>query len=166
MLEIRDANIDDMSAILEIVNYEIKNSTSIYDYNPQTLEQRINWYHNQVFQNMPIIVAVQENKVIGYGAFGLFRPKEGYKFCVEHSVYVHHEKRNLGAGKLLLLKLIDIAKSMSIHTMIAGIDAENIESIKFHQKFGFEEVSRLKETGFKFDRWLDLVFMQLFLEEN
>lgn len=163
---IRDANIDDMQSVLEIVNYEILNSTSIYDYNPHTLAQRIEWYENQITQNMPVIVAELNGDVIGYGSFGAFRYKEGYKYCVEHSVYVHSQKRNFGAGKLLMQQLITIAKSMSIHTMIAGIDAENQESIDFHKKFGFTEAGRIKEAGYKFNKWLDVVFMQLMLAEN
>lgn len=165
-VKIRDASIDDMKAILNIVNYEILNSTSIYDYHPQTLAQRIEWYETQISQNMPVIVAELDNKVIGYGSFGTFRYKEGYKYCVEHSVYVHSQKRNLGAGKLLMEQLILLAKSMNLHTMIAGIDAENISSIDFHKKFGFVEAGRIKEAGYKFDRWLDVVFMQLMLDKG
>lgn len=165
-IKIRDAIIDDMKAVLEIVNYEILNSTSIYDYNPHTLDQRIEWYENQITQNMPVIVAELNGDVIGYGSFGSFRYKEGYKYCVEHSVYVHSQKRNLGAGKLLMQQLINIARSMNIHTMIAGIDAENQESIDFHKNFGFVEVGRIKGAGYKFNKWLDVVFMQLMLDEN
>ena len=163
---IRDAAIDDMKAILNIVNYEILNSTSIYDYNPHTLTQRIEWYETQVMHNMPVIVAELNSEVIGFGTFGTFRYKEGYKYCVEHSVYVHSEKRNLGVGKLIMEQLILIAKSMGMHTMIAGIDAENESSIDFHKKFGFVEAGRIKEAGYKFNKWLDVVFMQLMLNKT
>ena len=67
-------------------------------------------------------------------------------------------------GKLLLLELISLAKIQKLHTMIGVIDSENQSSIIFHEKFGFKTVGIIKESGYKFDRWLDSVFMQLILE--
>lgn len=163
---IRDANIEDVQEILEIINYEIIHSTSIYDYSEQNLEQREKWFQDKKSTNMPVIVAEVGNLVVGFGSYGIFRPKEAYKYCVEHSVYIHKDFRNLGIGKLILEHLINLASEQGFHTMIAGIDAENKDSIGFHKKFGFVEVGRIKESGYKFDRWLDLVFMQLFLNNH
>jgi phosphinothricin acetyltransferase len=93
-----------------------------------------------------------------------FRFREAYKFTVEHSVYVSPDEMGKGIGKLLLTQLIKLAKAQGLHTMIGVIDSENKSSITFHEQFGFKTVGIIKESGYKFDRWLDSVFMQLLLE--
>jgi L-amino acid N-acyltransferase len=163
-IEIRPYQIADAQSILDIINYNIENSTALYDYNPRTLEQQIAIFDDKLTKGFPIIVASENNKIIGFGYYSEFRFREAYKFTVEHSVYVHKDFHGNGIGKLLLLELISLAKAQKLHTMIGVIDSENKNSIIFHEKFGFKTVGIIKETGFKFDRWLDSVFMQLPLE--
>ena len=93
-----------------------------------------------------------------------FRFREAYKFTVEHSVYVANDYHGKGIGNLLLAELITLAKAQKLHTMIAVIDAENQGSVLFHEKFGFKTVGIIKESGYKFNRWLHSVYMQLILD--
>ena len=102
--------------------------------------------------------------MIGFGTYGTFREKIGYQYTVEHSVYVAEAFIGKGIGTLLLTELIQLAKSQGYHTMIGAIDADNGDSIAFHKKFGFVECGIIKEAAFKFNRWLDLLFMQLILK--
>ncbi len=161
---IREAELKDVNGILEIINFEILNSTVLYDYNERTYEQQLNWFIQKQTDQMPIIVAEFNSRVVGFGTYGIFRPWPAYQFSVEHSVYVGKDFRALGIGKKLLIKLIAIAKERGFHTMIAGVDSSNEMSFEFHKKFGFEEIGTFKEVGFKFDKWLDLRFLQLILE--
>ncbi|RFC55689.1 GNAT family N-acetyltransferase [Brumimicrobium aurantiacum] len=161
---IREAEERDVERILEIINYEILNSTVVYDYKERTYDFQLNWLKQKKKDGMPVIVAEGENGVIGYGTFGIFRPFDGYQFSVEHSIYVDKDFRTHGIGKQLLQGLITLAKKGGFHTMIAGVDASNERSIEFHKKFGFTEVGTFKEVGFKFEKWLDLLFMQLLLK--
>ena len=163
-ITIRIATIEDMPSVLEIVNHEILHSTSIWDYDRRTLEQQTTIFENKKEHHFPIIVAENEGKIIGFGTYGSFRFKIGDQFTVEHSVYVHQDFHGNGIGKMLLLELISLAKAQELHTMIGVIDAENTGSIVFHEKLGFKNTGHLKETGFKFGKWLDSVFMQLILE--
>ncbi|MES2812722.1 MAG: N-acetyltransferase family protein [Bacteroidota bacterium] len=163
-LTIRTATIEDMSSVLKIVNYEILNTTAIWDYDIRSLEQQIEILNEKQSKNFPFLVAEKEGKIAGFGTYGAFRHKIGYRFTVEHSVYVHNDFHGNGIGSTLLKELIEIAKIQKLHTMIGVIDSENHGSITFHQKMGFENVGHIKQTGFKFDRWLDSVFMQLMLE--
>lgn len=151
--------------ILEIVNYNILNSTAVYDYAPKALADMEAWFNDKMENNWPVVVAMQGDTFLGYGTYGTFRFKEGYKYTVEHSVYVSHKHTGKGIGKLLLGELISLAKLQGYHTMIGGIDADNKGSIAFHAKFGFEEAGLLKEVGYKFDKWLDVQFMQLILND-
>ena len=163
-ITIRPYQTEDTQAILDIINYNILNSTAIYDYNIRTYEIQKGFLEDKIKKNFPVIVAEVDGKVAGFGMYGEFRFREAYKYTVEHSVYVDNDFHGNGIGKLLLQELIELAKKQNLHTMIAVIDEENQSSIDFHEKFGFETVGIIKDSAFKFDRWLHSVFMQLILE--
>ena len=162
-IKIRDYQTKDTTAILEIINYNILNSTSLYDYDIRTFEQQKNILEEKIKKGFPVIIAEKEDVCIGFGLYSEFRFRQAYQFTVEHSVYVSNEFNGHGVGKLLIENLILIAKKQKIHTIIGVIDSENTSSIDFHKKFGFEVVGTIKESGFKFDRWLHSVFMQKML---
>ena len=162
--QIRQANEKDLEAILEIVNYNILNTTSIYDYESRTLAQQKAIFEEKNKAGFPLLVIEIDYEIAGFGTYGTFRFKEGYKFTVEHSVYVSVNHQGKGLGKLLLAALIELAKKQKLHTMIAVIDAENQSSVEFHKQFGFETVGVIKESAYKFDKWLDTVLMQLLLK--
>ena len=159
-VQIVSATTADIPQILEIVNHNILNETCIYDIEERSLETQLAWFENQLNHNYPVIVAKQNHSVLGYASYGQYRPKVGYKFSMEHSIYIHPEHQNQGIGKELLQELIQIASSNNVHVLIGGIDANNLGSIAFHEKFGFEVVGRMNEVGYKFDKWLDLIWMQ------
>ena len=161
---IRDAERKDLPSILKIVNFEIEHTTSIYDYEKRTLQNQTVWFENKKIEKMPVIVAEENGDMIGFGTFGIFRPWAGYQFSLEHSIYLDKNSRGKGTGKKIMTELIHLAKDQGFHIMIAGIDANNSKSIKFHHNFGFKEVGRFNQIGFKFEKWLDLIFMQLFLK--
>ena len=161
---IRPFEVKDTQAILDIINFNIINSTALYDYNIRTFEQQKLILEDKLLKGFPVIAAEIDSKVVGFGMYSEFRFREAYKFTVEHSVYVNQHFHGRGIGKILLQELIRIAKEQKLHTMIAVIDEENQSSIEFHEKFGFKTVGVIKESGFKFDRWLHSVFMQLILE--
>lgn len=163
-IKLRPYQTGDTQAILDIINYNILNSTAIYDYNIRSYEQQRALLEDKINKNFPVIVAEADGKVAGFGMYGEFRFREAYKYTVEHSVYVDNDFHGKGIGKLLLFELIQLAKKQNLHTMIAVIDAENQSSIDFHEKFGFKTVGIIKESAYKFDRWLHSVFMQLILE--
>jgi L-amino acid N-acyltransferase YncA len=163
-ISLRPYQTEDTQAILEIINYNILYSTALYDYNSRSFEQQKNILEDKINKNFPVIVAELNGEVVGFGMYSEFRFREAYKFTVEHSVYVNQNYHGKGIGKILLQELIRLAKEQNLHTMIAVIDAENQSSVEFHEKFGFKTVGIIKESGFKFDRWLHSVFMQLLLE--
>ena len=160
--EIRDATICDMSAVLEIFNDSILTSTALYLTTEQTLEEREAWFYARKKDNFHVIVAVVDGKVAGFGSYGTFR--SGYKYTVEHCVYIHKDNRGSGISKLILEWLIKSARENDFHVMMAVIDSENTLSIHLHNKYGFEEVGSMKEHGYKFGRWLTVKFLQLTLE--
>jgi L-amino acid N-acyltransferase YncA len=163
MVNIRPATLPDLPQMLEIYNDIILHTTAVYHYEPHTLDMRLEWFESRRQQGFPIFVAEEVGIILGFSTFGSFRPWPAYKYTVENSVYVAAAHRGKGISKLLMPPLIESAREMSMHTMIAVIDASNNVSIKLHEQYGFKEVALLKEVGFKFERWLDLKLMQLIL---
>ncbi len=162
-IKIRPYTVADTSFILEIINYNIINSTALYDYNLRTLEHQITIFEDKLKKGFPIIVATIDNEVVGFGYYSEFRMREAYQYTVEHSVYAHQNFIGKGIGTLLMQELINLAQKQKLHTMIAVIDSENQSSVEFHSLFGFETVGFIKESGFKFNRWLNSVIMQKML---
>jgi phosphinothricin acetyltransferase len=163
-VQIRSFEIKDTQSILEIINYNILNSTALYDYKTRDYDTQKTILEEKIEKGFPVIVAVSDGKIVGFGMYSEFRFREAYKFTVEHSVYVSSDEMGKGIGKKIITQLIIIAKAQGLHTMIGVIDSENKSSITFHEQFGFKTVGIIKESGYKFDRWLDSVFMQLLLE--
>lgn len=163
-INIRHFKAEDTQAIVDIINYNILNSTALYDYEPRTFEQQLAIFTDKLDKNFPIIVATLQTEIVGFGYYSEFRFREAYKFTVEHSVYVSDDYHGKGIGKVIMHELIELAKNQKLHTMVAVIDSENKSSITFHEKFGFSTVGIIKESGYKFDRWLHSVIMQLMLE--
>ena len=163
MIDIRLATEADLPQLLTIYNDVILHTTAVYDYEPHTLEMRREWFRTRQKQGWPVFVAEEHDSVVGFSSLGPFRAWAAYRLTVENSVYVAAGKRGRGIAKLLLPPLIAAAKELGMHTMVAGIDASNDASIRLHSNFGFEEVAHFKEVGWKFDRWLDLKFLQLIL---
>ncbi|KAJ9111376.1 hypothetical protein QFC19_001144 [Naganishia cerealis] len=164
---LEDAVAEDLPEILEIYNHAILHTTAQWDYQPHTLERRTEWFHSAKQAGYPVIVVREANdasrKILGWGCLGSFHAKEGYKYTVEDSIYVGQGCQGKGVGKSLLSALIARAREMGMKCMVAEIEADHSISIKMHAKEGFVEAGRLPNAGFKFDRWLDLLIMQLML---
>lgn len=163
MITIRHAHEADLPELLTIYNDVIVNTTAVYDYEPHTLDMRRAWYTAKQKAGFPVFVAAENNTIVGFSSIGPFRAWAAYQYTVENSVYVSSACRGKGIGKQLLQPLIDASVAMNMHTIVAGIDAANKASIQLHRHFGFKEVACFKEVGYKFGRWLDLVFLQLVL---
>lgn len=161
---IRQANEKDLNDILEIYNDAILNTTAIYTYKAQTFEERKLWFNNKIEDGYPVFVYEENNRTIGFSTYGPFRAWPAYKYTIEHSVYVKADCRNKGVGTALLNEVIKDAVKKEYATIVAGIDSANDKSIKMHEKFGFKYSGTIKRAGYKFEKWLDLVFYQLNLE--
>ncbi|MCT7662799.1 GNAT family N-acetyltransferase [Shinella kummerowiae] len=160
-ITIRDAAEGDLPGIMDIYNDAVANTTAIWNEDVVDLANRKAWFAARRERDFPVLVAVRGKQVIGYASYGDWRTFDGYRHTVEHSVYVRGDVRGTGAGKRLMKALIDRASFNGVHVMIAGIEAENVASIKLHEKLGFRMVGRFSEVGIKFGRWLDLACMEL-----
>jgi L-amino acid N-acyltransferase len=154
---------DDLPEILAIYNEVIRNSTAVYTDVELTQERGEIWFDAKIASGFPFIVVRDLSGIAGFGTFGEFRAPLCYRHSVEHSVHVRSDRRGLGVGRALVIELMARAAAMGKHVMIAGIDADNAVSIGLHQSLGFKNVGHFHEVGFKFGRWLDLIFLQCIL---
>jgi L-amino acid N-acyltransferase YncA len=160
---IDDASRGDLPLILAIYNEVIRNTTAVYSDEEFSAARGATWFDAKAANGLPLIVARDASGIAGFGTFGEFRVWPCYRHSVEHSVHVREDRRGQGIGRVLVTELLARAAAMRKHVMIAGIDADNAVSIGLHRSLGFASVGHFHEVGFKFGRWLDLVFMQCIL---
>ncbi|GAC1036714.1 GNAT family N-acetyltransferase [Pseudomonas sp. No.117] len=166
-LIVRDATPADLSAVLAIYNDAVANTTAIWNDNLVDLANRQAWFDLRADQGYPILVAENASgEVVGYSSFGDWRPFDGFRHTVEHSVYVRNDQRGQGIGPRLMTVLIERARACDKHVMVAAIESGNLASIRLHERLGFLTTGQMPQVGTKFGRWLDLTFMQLMLEQR
>lgn len=161
-LMIKLAEINDLEVINEIYNYYVLNSTASYQTLPESLMDRKEWFEKHDL-NYPIFLAIYHDQIVGWASLSKYNVRQAYFPTVEDSIYIHHEFRFKGIGSLLMEKIIEAAQNLKYHSIIAGISADQTASIALHQKFGFQKVAHLKEVGYKFNKWLDIIYMQKML---
>lgn len=160
-VQIRHARRQDCEAILRIYNHAVLHTTASYDYDPRTLEHRQEWFDAHQRDGFAVFVAESDSDgVVGWSALNKFHDRVGFRFTAENSVYVSESWRGRGLGGRLLGPLIAAAQARGLRAILAAIDAENETSIRLHARFGFEKVGQFRQVGFKFGRWLDVVYME------
>jgi phosphinothricin acetyltransferase len=155
----------DAEPINDIYNYYVLSSTCTYQTEPETLQNRQDWLrqHDSVH---PVTVAQIDGLVVGWGSLSRFHPREACSRTVENAVYVDHRYQRQGIGKTILADLIRRAAQLNHHTIVALVSAEQTGSLALHQEMGFDRVGQLIEAGFKFNRWLNLVYLQKMLSSR
>jgi L-amino acid N-acyltransferase len=161
-LTVRLAERNDAAAIREIYNREVITSTVTFDLVPRSLEDQRTWLaaHSGVH---PAVVATEDGAVVGFGSLSSYRDRPAYATSVEDSVYVRHDRRGAGVGRLILLELVRLATVHGFHTVLARVVGNHQVSIALHQACGFELVGVEREVGRKFGRWLDVALLQRLL---
>lgn len=153
---IRTATLGDVAAIRDIWNTLITDTTVTFNPVPRSNEQVAAFISDGP---CPVFVA-QTDRVVGYATYGPFRAGAGYQHIAEHSIVLTRQAQGLGLGRRLLGAVITQAKENQINSLIAGISGENNQGLAFHKHMGFAQVGCIAQAGYKFDRWIDLVFMQ------
>jgi phosphinothricin acetyltransferase len=161
-LLIRKAGLSDLNDITEIYNEAILTTTSTFDTEPKTLEERKHWLESHDSLH-PILVCEFENDIAGWASLSKWSDRSAYHKTVENSVYIKEKYRGHGFGTLLLQKILNNAKENGFHTVIARIADNNPASIRLHESAGFEKIGVMKEVGEKFNRLVDVMIMQKIL---
>lgn len=163
MIEIRDAVGADLPQIVAVQNALLATTTIEWRDEPHTVDDQRRWLADRQAAGHPVLVAVDGDQVLGFGAYGDFRDTTkwpGYRFAVEHTVHVREDQWGTGVGRALVEAVADRARTAGKRVVVAAVDGSNEGSIRFHERVGFVQVARLPGVGFKHDRWLDLVLLQ------
>ncbi|MFZ7101650.1 MAG: GNAT family N-acetyltransferase [Peptococcaceae bacterium] len=160
---IRKAVLEDLPQITDIYNYAVLNLTATFDEEEKTITERQQWFATHQDERFPLLVAEKEGEIVGWGSLSQFRPRAGYRFSGETSLYIRHDMYGQNIGTLLLAELIRLGRENGLHSLLGIIVDSNLASIKLHSKFGFEIAGHYREAGFKFGRWLDVNVMQKML---
>ena len=151
------------TAVRDIFNDAIANTTALYDYHPRSLETVMKWFGAKARDGYPVLAAVKDGDLLGFASYGSFRAWPAYQYTVEHSLYVQRDRRRTGVGRALLAAVVDHAAARGFRTVIGGIDADNAASIALHEAQGFVHAGTIRDAGYKFGRWLNLAFYQKLL---
>ena len=161
---IRDAKHNDSAALADIYNDVVLTTTANWDIETVTVQDRELWLNTRQQNGFPVLVSENQGRVTGYASYGPFRPHHGYRHSVEHSVHIAADARGQGLGRRLMTELLARAEQSDVHVVVGAIEAENQASLNLHRTLGFNQTARLSQVGRKFDRWLDLVFVQKILD--
>jgi len=162
---IRPASSADLNDINAIYNYYVVHSTCVWTTQPCSEAERKAWYEEHD-RSMPVLVAEQNGRVVGWSALGTFRAAYTAAGVLEDSIYVHPDFHHQRIGSRLLQALIDAARHLGLHSILANISADQTPSIRLHEQFGFQKVAHLHRVGTKFNQWFDAVYLQLLLTAN
>jgi phosphinothricin acetyltransferase len=160
---VRRATEADLPHIHRIYNDAIRDTTATWDEEPWPWRQRQAWWREHVADpTTPVFVAeLADGSMAGFAYLSWYRPKSGYRFTREDTVYVDPAWQGQGLGRALLAALVGEAHALGLHVLIASIEAANEGSLRLHAALGFEAVGTEREVGFKFGRWLDATILQL-----
>jgi phosphinothricin acetyltransferase len=161
-LTIRPATPGDVPAITDIFNHYVTRSTCTYQTDVESVAARTKWLAGHG-PNHPVTVAISDREIVAWGSLSGFNYRSAYARTVENTVYVHHGHHRRGIGRAVTVDLIDRAKKLGHHTMIALISAEQTASLALHRSLGFVDAGLIREAGFKFDTWLDVAYLQRML---
>ncbi|CAN5176852.1 GNAT family N-acetyltransferase [soil metagenome] len=158
---VRDATVADLAALTAIYGHNVLTGTGTFETIPPDESEMGRRFAAIAALDLPWLVADIDDGVVGYAYAGPFRTRPAYRFTVETSVYVGAGATGRGVGRALLIELIARCDALGLRQMLAVIgDSENAASIGLHAAQGFELIGTMPAVGWKFERWLDVVFMQ------
>ena len=160
---LRPATATDLAAINDIYNHYVACSTCTFALKPETMDERTAWFSARS-EIHPVLVAEDLGTVIGWASLSAWNKRCAYAQTVESSVYIHHDHHRRGLGRKLMVRLLELATELRLHSVIAGVSADQTASLALHQGLGFIEVARFKEIGFKFGKWLDVIYLQKMIQ--
>lgn len=160
---IRPAQLADAGQLAAIYNYYVIHSVATFALEPAT-ERQMSEQIDTTPEQYPWLVLDIAGRIVGYAKLSQWKPREAYARTTEISVYIKHGEEGQGYGRLLYKALIEQARELGLHALLAGISLPNEASVKLHEKFGFEQVAHFKQTGHKFGHWVDVGYWQLILD--
>ena len=154
----RDADVD---AISTIYAHHVLHGTGTFETEPPTAADMAARRADVLAKNLPYLVAEQDGRVVGFAYCNWFKPRPAYRYSAEDSIYIADEARGQGLGAQLLAALEQAAEAAGVRKLTGVIgDSANAGSVGVHRKQGFSHVGVIKDCGWKFGEWRDIVLME------
>lgn len=158
---IRDATAADFPAITELYAYWVRHGLGTFEEEPPSADDLAARAVAVTGAGLPYLVAESDRRLVGYAYAAPYRPRSGYRYTAEDTVYVAPDRQGRGVGKALLDRVLTACEAAGVRQMLASVgDGANQGSVALHRACGFETVGVLRAVGFKHGRWVDVVFMQ------
>lgn len=164
---IRPATEADLPAISQIYNEAIRTGVATWDEAPWTEDQRLHWWTHEhaADPTCPVLVAETDGQVVGFAYLSKMSQKSGWRFTREDTIYIGDAWQGRGIGRILLTAIVHLAQDLGMRLLVATIESGNVRSLALHRELGFTVAGELRNAGFKFERWLDVTYMQRDLAE-
>jgi len=167
MSSIRPSLESDLPAITAIYGHHVLHGTGTFETTPPTESEMTARRADVLAKGLPYLVIEEAGRVLGYAYCQWFKPRPAYRFSAEDSIYMHPDAAGKGLGKALLTELVKQAEAAGVRKLIAVIgDSANASSVGVHEALGFEPVGTIRNCGWKFERWLDIVLMDKAIGEG
>jgi L-amino acid N-acyltransferase YncA len=158
---IRPSHDADLDAITRIYAHHVLHGTGTFETTPPTTAEMNTRRTDVLAKGLPWLVVEEDGLVLGFAYGNWFKPRPAYRFSVEDSIYMAPEAAGKGLGRALLTELMAALERAGVRRVMAVIgDSANVGSIGVHRALGFEIAGTIPACGWKFGRWLDIVFMQ------
>jgi L-amino acid N-acyltransferase YncA len=157
---IRLADAADLPEINAIYNHYVLHSTCTYQVTPSSPEERQAWFEHHTPRHPATVAVSGTGGILGWASLSPFHNRLGWRFTVEDSVYVHPDHLRQGLGRALLADILARADQLGYRSVVAIISADQEPSLALHQQFGFAPAGHLRHAGYKFERWLDVIYLQ------
>ena len=165
-INVRDASGEDAQAIMQIWNANISSTLNTFNSRIKTELEIKDTILETNKKNYGFFVSECESSVIGFARYFQFRTGVGYAKTLEHTIVISENMQRCGVGKALMARLLEDAKRKKFQSIFAGVSSSNERAVKFHAYLGFQVAAKLPRVGYKFDKWLDLILMQKFLQTD
>jgi len=167
MSSIRPSLESDLPAITAIYGHHVQHGTGTFETTPPTEAEMTTRRADVLAKGLPYLVIEEGGRVLGYAYCQWFKPRPAYRFSAEDSIYMHPDAAGKGLGKKLLAELMKQAEAAGVRKLIAVIgDSGNASSVGVHKALGFEPAGTIRNCGWKFERWLDIVIMDKAIGEG
>ncbi len=171
-IKLRIATVEDASELLEIYSYYVTNTAITFEYDVPTLKE-FETRMEGILPQYPYLIAEFEGKIVGYAYASPFKARAAYQWNVETSIYVHKDYKGNRIGKVLydtLEKILKVQNVLNMNACIAYAVTEDEyltnDSKKFHEKLGFSLVGEFHQSGFKYNRWYNMIWMEKSIGEH
>ncbi|MFC4651984.1 GNAT family N-acetyltransferase [Lactococcus nasutitermitis] len=164
-MEFRLANVGDAAAVLAIYRPYVEKTAITFEYDVPTVAdfaERI----EKISADFPYIVALENGKILAYAYASRYRERKAYDWVVELSIYVDETCQHKGIGRILYQKLLTALSKLNYQRAYACITYPNEQSVKFHTALGFHWIGVFEKSGYKFDNWYGISWMDIALQKT